>query len=268
MVRGVRPIATSTCSATTRPPSERASTAFCSVRWAAVTSTPCAHRDPELRRATPRPARPRTAPCSRAASDAHEQRDLGAEARVGGGHLGRDDAAADHGERGRDRLRAGRIAAGPRLDLAQTRDVGQQRRRSGRHRDGVPRDELGHRAVLGRHPHALDARELGVPADQVDAGLRRASCTCDAVVPVVGDAIAATQHAGDVDVAGDRLLRAVDVARRAQRRRAAQQPLGRHARPVRALAADQLGLDDDGASSRPARCGRRRSRPPPRLRSR
>ena len=39
-MRGVRPIATRTSSATTRPPSERASTAFFSVRWAAVTSTP------------------------------------------------------------------------------------------------------------------------------------------------------------------------------------------------------------------------------------
>ena len=70
--------------------------------------------------------------------------------------------------------------------------------------------------------------------------------TCDASSQSWVMTIAAAQHAGDVEVPGDRLLRAVEIPGRSQGRRAAQQPLGRHAGPVRALAAHQLGLDDDG----------------------
>ena len=77
---------------------------------------------------------------------------------------------------------------------------------------------------------------------------------------------AARSTPSGVDVAGDRLLRAIDVAAGSQRRAGAQQRLRRHARPVRALAADQLGLDESGAQAALASRSRRRSRRPRRLR--
>ncbi|MDQ1171579.1 hypothetical protein QE392_003383 [Microbacterium proteolyticum] len=64
------------------------------------------------------------------------------------------------------------------------------------------------------------------------------------VVVVAGHGVASAQDGGDIELAGDGLFRAVDVARGAQRGTAAQEGLGGHACPVRALAADELGLDD------------------------
>ena len=71
------------------------------------------------------------------------------------------------------------------------------------------------------------------------------------VVPVRGEGVAAGEGRGDVLLAGDRLRRAVDGARLGEHLGAAQQRLARHARPVGALAADQLALDEDGGQPAP-----------------
>ncbi len=75
-------------------------------------------------------------------------------------------------------------------------------------------------------PRALEPRHLAV------------------VVPVVRDAVAACEHGGDIDAAGDRLARPVDVSRRAQGGAGAQQRLRGHTGPVGAFAADELALHD------------------------
>ena len=170
-MRGVRPIATRTSSATTRPPSERASTAFFSVRCAAVDLDALAHRDAELlERRLDELGRERLHVLEQ--PRAHQQRDLGAEARVGRGHLGGDHAAADDGERGRNRLaRSWHRGWSTARSRAARGCRAAERAEPVDDRDRVARDELGHRAVLGGHPHALDAGELGVAADEVDAGL-------------------------------------------------------------------------------------------------
>ena len=112
----------------------------------------------------------------------------------------------------------------------------------------MPSDEVGGRAVVGGDAHRLLAGETAVAAHEIDSGTLQ-PLDLAGVVPVAGHGVAATEHGRDVEVAGDGLLRAVDVARGLQGGTAAQQSLRRHARPVRALAPDQLGLDDDGRES-------------------
>ena len=65
------------------------------------------------------------------------------------------------------------------------------------------------------------------------------------------NAVAAGERRGDVLLAGHRLRRAVDGARLGEHLGAAQQRLARHARPVRALAADELALHEDGGQPAP-----------------
>jgi hypothetical protein len=73
------------------------------------------------------------------------------------------------------------------------------------------------------------------------------------VVPVGGEGGAPRQDRSAVDLAGHGLGRAGDRARRREHGARAQERLGRHARPVRALAADELLLDDDDAQPGAAR---------------
>lgn len=141
-------------------------------------------------------------------------------------------------------LHRGRITAGPRFDLPKPRDVGEQRRTPGAHGHRVAGDEDRVDPVVVGDDDPLLPVQARVAADEVDLGLLK-PLHLRIVVPLVGDAVAAAQHRGDVELSGHRLLRAVHRLRSPQRRGAAQQRLGRHARPVRALAADQLLLDDD-----------------------
>ena len=69
------------------------------------------------------------------------------------------------------------------------------------------------------------------------------------VVPVGGERVAPAEHGAAVDLAGDRLARALDRLCRSQRLAAAQECLARHAGPVRAVAADELVLDDGAGQS-------------------
>ena len=122
---------------------------------------------------------------------------------------------------------------------------------AGADRDGVPRDELGDAC----RPSAVTVTRLTPvsrpwPRSSVDAGARRPTRP-GTRRPSRGRCVSRRrEHRRDVERAGDGLLRAIRrrcAARSA--RAAAQQRLRRHARPVRALAADQLALDEDGGQA-------------------
>ena len=153
-------------------------------------------------------------------------------------HLDARRAAAQHEQAARDGLHARRLAGAPHaLELTQSRDRGHDRIRAGRHDD-----------VLRGVPDAVDLDHAGAgqparAAQQVDAPLRQPALL--AGVGVVRDhEVPPGQRGLDVDL-GAR----PGVARALHRLARAQQGLGRDARPVGALAADQLSLDDGDAQS-------------------
>ena len=163
---------------------------------------------------------------------------LAAEATHGLGHLDADRPAAEHEQAARDGLHAGRLAVGPHaVELAQARD--------GRHdRIGTVRQD----DVFGGVAHAIDLDHArpGEPAgaaQQLDAFARQPALL--AGVGVVRDhEVTPGKHGVDVDL-GARRCAAGGMHRLAR----AQQRLGRDARPVGALAADQLALDDGDAQA-------------------
>ncbi|HET6774236.1 MAG TPA: hypothetical protein VFH36_13050 [Acidimicrobiales bacterium] len=164
--------------------------------------------------------------------------DLAAEAAHGLRHLDADRPGAEHEQAAGDGSHAGRLAAAPEaVELAQTRD--------GRHdRIGTIRQH----DVLGgvAHPVDLDHARPGEPAraaQQVDARPRQPALL--AGVGVVRDhEVTPPQRGLDVDLGVRR-----GVARGMHRLAGAQQGLGRDARPVGALAPDQLTLDDRDTQS-------------------
>ena len=118
------------------------------------------------------------------------------------------------------------------VELAQARDGRHDRIRAGRH-DDVP-GGVAHAVDLD---HARPGQPAGA-AQQVDALARQPALL--AGVGVVRDhEVAPGQRRLDVDLRGGRRL-----ARALHRLAGAQQRLGRDARPVGALAADQLALDE------------------------
>ena len=131
------------------------------------------------------------------------------------------------------------------VDVPQPVDRRDGGRRAGAHRHGVPGGEPRLGAVGGGDDDGALAVEPAGAADQVDAGAVD-PLHLAVVVPVRGEAVAPGQRRRDVLLAGDRLLRPVDRPRLGERLGAAQQRLARHARPVGALAADELVLDEDG----------------------
>jgi hypothetical protein len=148
---------------------------------------------------------------------------------------------------GAGRLHAGRLAVGPdAVELAQARD-----RRDDRVGAGGDDD------VLGGVPRSRDLDDAwpGEPAraaQQIDAVVRQPALL--AGVGVTGDhEVAPDQRRLDVDPS-----RGAGIARRLHRLARPQQRLRRDARPVGALAADQLGLDERDAQpalgQRPAQC--------------
>jgi hypothetical protein len=99
------------------------------------------------------------------------------------------------------------------------------------------------RAVRGLHLDVSLACETPIPAHHVDPGtLEPADLT--SVVPAAGEAVPVIEHACDVELAGHRLVGTADPAGSGDGMTRAQQRLGRHARPVRAIPTDQPGLDD------------------------
>ena len=167
-----------------------------------------------------------------------DERDLAAEARDGLGHLDADRPAAEDEQAARDLLHPGRLAVGPQaVELAQAGD-----RREHRIRAGGQHDMLGGVA----RPVDLDDAGPGEPtgaAQDVDALTLRPALRTGVVVAADHE-VAPGQRRGDIDRAGHRLGGAGRLARRPQRLTGTEQGLGRDARPVVALAAQPLALDD------------------------
>ncbi len=173
-----------------------------------------------------------------------DERDLAAEAAHGLRHLHTHGAAAEDEQPARDGLHARDLAVGPDpVELAKPRD-----RRDDR--VGAACDD----DVLGRMAHAVDLDDAGSgepagAAQEVDARSRQ-----PALLPGVGvlghHEVAPRECGPDVDLCGGRRL-----ARGMHRLAGSQERLRRDARPVRALAPDQLTLDDGDAQPavRPAR---------------
>ena len=163
---------------------------------------------------------------------------LAAEPAHGLRHLDADRPAAEDQQAARNGLHRGRLAVGPdALELAQARD----RRHD---RIGAVREDH----VVGGVAHAVDlddarAGEPAGAAQQVDAVIGQPALLSG--VGVVGDhEVAPGERRLDVDLGGrGRLARPVDRLARPQQR------LRRDARPVRALAADELALDDGHAQA-------------------
>ena len=167
-----------------------------------------------------------------------DQRDLRAERRVGLAHLDADDAAAHDDQARRDRLRGRGLAVGPRLGLAEPVDRRERRRRAA----GEDHRRAGLDLLLA-DDDAVRPGEPAPAAEEVDVALLEPG-QLRAVVEVVDDLVAAGEQRGDVQLARGGLGRARDAARLRQRLGRAQERLRRHARPVRALAADLAILDD------------------------
>jgi hypothetical protein len=141
------------------------------------------------------------------------------------------------------------------------RDVGQERRIPCTPRRRTARAEHAHPS---RPAHATSARRRGARGPARDRCRAVQPRHLSGVAPLMDDLIAPAQRRRDVHAA-----HGTGRARGARRRRGAgsQQGLGRHARPVGALAADELARRSR-PTARPVRHGRRRSRRPARLRSR
>ena len=173
-----------------------------------------------------------------------DERDLAAEPAHGLRHLDADRPAAEHEQAARDRLHAGHLAVRPDpVELAKSRD-----RRDDR--VGAVRED----DVLGRVAHAVDLDDAGAgepaaAAQQVDAVVREPPLL--ARVGVVGDhEVAPGERCLDVDLAG----RGGVASRACDRLAGPQQGLRRDARPVRALAADELALDERDAQTALGEC--------------
>ena len=103
-------------------------------------------------------------------------------------------------------------------------------------------------ARLGDERRAVDleallAGEAAGAAEEPDALLLEPG-ELDGVIEVVDDLVAAREHRGGVDLAGDGLLDAGDTLGFLEQLAGAQEGLGRHAGVVGALAGDQVALDD------------------------
>ena len=169
---------------------------------------------------------------------------VAAEARVRLRHLDADHAATeDHEPLGH--LLGGRgLAVGPWLHVIEARDRRDQRRRAGRDDHGAPRHQ---RFVADLDP-ALAVEAAGA-ADDRDAAVLEPGLHVR-VVEAVDDLVAAVEHRADVEVAGHRLAHARDPARLGEQLAGAQQRLRGHAGVERALAADQVRLDDRDVEAR------------------
>jgi hypothetical protein len=167
-----------------------------------------------------------------------DQRDLRPERRERVGHLDADDAAAEDEEAPGHGLRRRDLAVGPRLGIAQAVDRRDQRIAAGRHDDRALRDQLviadRDPALAGDAPGAAHDRDVAVAEPRKHP----------AVVEVVDHLVAATQHGPHIEVAADRLRGAGDPPRLVDDVGRAQQGLRGHAGVERALAADQMALDE------------------------
>lgn len=179
---------------------------------------------------------------------AHEEGDAGAEGLPGGGHLDGDDPAADHDEPAGRGLGAGGLAAGPRLDLVESGHVRQKGAGAGADRHGMPGREDVPDAVGARHRHPAGAVEAALAAVEV-GGDAVEPLDLAVVLPARGLVVAMGEHRGGVEGALDEVAEAGHAAGVGAGDDRAQQGLAGHARPVRALAADQFALHDRGGET-------------------
>ena len=237
-VRARRPIATSSSSPLTlSPPSSSTVTSPLSPRTAdalapARTSTPASRRAS----LTCSPANGSSFGSRR--SIASITATCGPEASPGLGHLGADGAASQHHEASRDPLRRRRIAVVPWPRVGEPIDRRNRRPRSGGDDDG-PASRRGcrrrpSRAARRRVPRARGTARCPAPPAREAAPSRRGR--------------GSPRRGGRAPLRGpaprDRLRGAGHSSHLGERLGRAQQGLRRHARVVRALAADEVVLDD------------------------
>ena len=166
------------------------------------------------------------------------QGDAGSKGRVGLGQLASHRPAAQHEEPAGDLGRGRGLAVGPGGELGEAVDRRHHGRCAGGDHHRLAGDELG---VPG--PDAAVAVQPSLATEQLDAPLLQPGQLAR-VVTVLDHLVAAGQDGRGVQVAAHRLRRARYPARLGQRLRRAQQGLRRHARVIRALAPDQVALDD------------------------
>jgi hypothetical protein len=171
------------------------------------------------------------------------ERHLRAERTEGGGHLGADDPATDDGQPRRDVLYGGRLAARPRCHVRQPADGWNVSAAAGGDHDRLACLHGGRRTVRLSDGDSTRPSDASVAADQVDAGVVQ-PLDLAGVAPVGGESVAPGEHRGWVQIAADGLAGSRQCASGAEGRGVAEQGLGRHAGPVRALAADELVFDD------------------------
>ncbi len=179
-----------------------------------------------------------------------DDRDLGAHPPDGLAELDPDRAAAEDQQPAGDRAQRGRLAVGPHaLEPVQARD-----RREHRIRAGRDHDVGGEQRLVADHDPA-GAVEAARAADDLDPCAARPRDLAGVVVAADHE-VAPGQDGRRIEAAAvDRLRGARHLARRLQGLARADERLGGDAAPVRALAAEQLALDQ---SDPPAALGQPR----------
>ena len=164
-------------------------------------------------------------------------------------HLEAHDACTDDDDALRHALRRGYLAAGPWSGLGETLDGRDERQGARREHDGLPRLHLDRCAVFLLDDDAPGAVDPAPTSHERRAyGVDPRGLTT--IVPMAGERIAGMQRPRDVHGAGYGVPGGGNPPGGGQRLGGPQHRLAGHARPVRALAADQLRLHDRGAESR------------------
>jgi hypothetical protein len=180
----------------------------------------------------------------RGAVHALDDRDLGAHPRDGLAELDADGTGAEDQQPAGHLPQAGRLAVGPdAVELAETRDRGDDRVRAGRDHDvagevGVVADD-----------HASGAVEASRAAHDRDPRAVRPRRLAGIVVVADHEVAPRERGSGVHDAAVDGLCGARRLPRGLQRLARAHERLGRDAAPVGALPAEQLALDDRDAQA-------------------
>ncbi len=178
---------------------------------------------------------------------AMDERHVRAESGPGLGHLDADDASAEDREPPGDLARRGRLSIGPRPRVAQSGDVRHASPRPRGDHDRLARDER----LVSDHDASL-AVDPPVTADQRHVVLLEPG-ELGRVVEVVARLVPPGEHGSDVDRTDREARHAAHLMRQVDR---PQQRLRRHAGVERALAADELLLDEgdrDAVLSEPSR---------------
>ena len=162
------------------------------------------------------------------------------------GHLHAHDAATQHEQPLGHRLGAGGVAAVPDPDVAETVDGWDHWRGTGGEHDRLAGLEPAHITPRRRDVDEALAHQPTPPTDQ-DAARTLEPFDLAVVLPVAGEVVTPGEHGVDIELPGHGLRGTGHAPHLGQRLTRPEQRLARHACPVRALAADQLGLDHRNA---------------------